>query len=202
LTVPRRSTGFESRYPRSKCLRSRHLRYAAPDAKPSERESAGRVMRHTNDYNISRSGLSRRGGSGIFSEMIGWIAAFLGLSALFSSQKRSGYGRSTVLLTTLFFARTPSLEAKDCRNGAENDPGRGRIRAPSPRAHPSPSSRAVRLSPARGPMIPPPGVTLQRAARLLRFSISSTLGSTTSSTRRFCSRPSSVSLAATGSVSA
>src|SRR6185369_3091327 len=39
-------------------------------------------------------------------------------------------------------------------------------------------------------------------ARLFKLSISSTLGSTTSSTRRFCSRPSSVSLAATGSVSA
>src|SRR5690606_25166801 len=38
------------------------------------------------------------------------------------------------------------------------------------------------------------------AVRLLRFSISSTFGCTTSSTRRFCRRPSSVSFSATGSV--
>ncbi len=40
------------------------------------------------------------------------------------------------------------------------------------------------------------------AARLFKFNISSTLGSTTSSTRRFFARLASVSLAATGSVSA
>jgi hypothetical protein len=70
-------------------------------------------MRHTGVLNSSRSGLTRRGATGMFPKAIRGIAAFLGLLACLLA-----LGRAPMRSVPSFCERSFG-SAKSCRNGVE-----------------------------------------------------------------------------------
>jgi hypothetical protein len=120
------SSGFESRFFSRAASGLFQLRNAAPDVQTSEHESAWHAKRHTNDYNSSRSGLSRRGATGISGEMIRRITAFFGsIRALLEAEANRIRAYESAFGSAPFSDRALMVVRMNAEMVRKSDSGRG-----------------------------------------------------------------------------
>jgi hypothetical protein len=120
------SSGFESRFFSRAASGSFSSETPNRTPKRRERESAWHAKHHTNDYNSSRSGLSRRGATGIFGEMIRRIAAFFGsIRALLEAEANRIRAYESAFGSPPFSVRELMLERMIAATVRKSDSGRG-----------------------------------------------------------------------------